>query len=110
MALCHAPAILARNRGIVRANLALADAFFARHAGLFTHNRPLAGPIGFHKIHIDGPMEGFCERLAREAGVLLLPGSVYGMDAPYFRMGYGRRNFGENLARFESWLAEAKLD
>ena len=110
MALRHAPAILARNRGIVRANLALADAFFARHAGLFTHNRPPAGPIGFHKIHIDGPMEGFCERLAREAGVLLLPGSVYGMDEPYFRMGYGRRNFGENLARFEAWLAEAKLD
>ena len=110
VALRHAPAILARNRGIVRANLALADAFFARHAGLFTHNRPLAGPIGFHKIHIDGPMEGFCERLAREAGVLLLPGSVYGMDEPYFRMGYGRRNFGENLARFEAWLAEAKLD
>ena len=109
-ALRHAPALLARNRAIVRANLALADAFFARHAGLFIHNRPLAGPVGFHRLNIDGPATEFCERLARQAGVLLLPGNVYGVDEPYFRMGYGRRNFGENLAHFEAWLAEAKMD
>lgn len=110
IALRHAPAILARNRGIVRANLALADAFFARHAGLFMPNRPLAGPVGFHRLHINGPAVEFCECLARQAGVLLLPGNVYGVDEPYFRMGYGRRNFGENLAHFEAWLAETGQD
>lgn len=109
LALRHGPAILARNRAIIRENLRISDAFFSRHADLFVYNRPRSGPIAFHKIRISEPIEEFCETLAAEAGVLLLPGSVYEVDGPYFRMGYGRRSFGENLARFEAWLA-ARLD
>jgi hypothetical protein len=36
--------------------------------------------------------------------VLLLPGTVF--DQPrHIRFGYGRRNFPEALAQFESWLS-----
>ena len=49
-------------------------------------------------------MSDFCESLAHEAGVLLLPGSVYGIKEPYFRMGYGRKTFAVHLAKFEEWL------
>lgn len=109
LALRHGPAILARNRAIISENLRISDAFFSRHADLFVYNRPRSGPIAFHKIRISTPIREFCETLARESGVLLLPGSVYEVDGPYFRMGYGRRSFGENLARFEAWLADKKL-
>ena len=106
MALRHGEHLLAKNRGIISENLKTADAFFARHAHLFTYNRPQAGPIGFPRIRLSEPVADFCERLAHEAGVLLLPGSVYGIKEPYFRMGYGRKSFAAHLARFEEWLVE----
>ena len=82
VALRHAPASLARNRGVVRANLALADAFFARHADLFTHNRPQAGPIGFHKIHIDGPVEGFASAWRVRPGYCSCPAAFTAWTSP----------------------------
>jgi len=109
VALRHGPALLKKNRQIIAENLKTADAFFARHANLFVYNRPMAGPIGFPRIRIGEPASGFCERLAHEAGVLLLPGSVYGISEPYFRMGFGRKSFAAHLARFEQWLATQGL-
>ena len=104
VALRHGPELLGKNRRIIAENLQTADAFFARHAHLFTYNRPQAGPIGFPRMQVSEPMSDFCESLAHEAGVLLLPGSVYGIKEPYFRMGYGRKTFAVHLAKFEEWL------
>ena len=109
VALRHGPELLEKNRRIIAENLQTADAFFARHAQLFTYNRPQAGPIGFSRIQVCEPMNDFCERLAHEAGVLLLPGSVYGIKEPYFRMGYGRKTFAAHLAKFEEWLVSKRL-
>lgn len=58
---------------------------------MFLHNPPQAGPIAFHGLRPDfvarfGSALAFCEHLAQSAGVLLLPGNVYDMDAPYVRM------------------------
>jgi len=40
----------------------------------------------------------------KDSGVLLLPGTVYDYPGKYFRMGYGRANFEENLKHFEAYL------
>ena len=109
VALRHGVHLLAKNRAIISENLKTADVFFDRHARLFTYNRPQAGPIGFPRIRLNEPVCDFCERLAHEAGVLLLPGSVYGIKEPYFRMGYGRKTFAAHLARFEEWLVKKGL-
>ena len=109
VALRHGPELLAGSRNVIAQNLQIADAFFARYAHLFTYNRPQAGPIGFPHMRIDEPMGDLCEKLAHEAGVLLLPGSVYGIKEPYFRMGYGRKTFAAHLARFEEWLVKKGL-
>ena len=87
-----------------------------RHGGVLflrglQHNPPQAGPIAFHGLRPDfvarfGSALAFCEHLAQSAGVLLLPGNVYDMDAPYVRMGYGRANFAENLAVLDGWLQQ----
>ena len=37
-------------------------------------------------------------------GVMLLPGGNYDMDGRYFRLGFGRRNMPECLARFEEYI------
>lgn len=103
LALRHRARLAARNRSIVLSNLALLDAFLERHADALSWVRPTAGPIGFARVHGVDDTTGFCGRLATEAGVLVLPGAVY--DEPgHVRLGYGRANMPEALARFEHWL------
>lgn len=109
VALRRGEALLARSLGIIKENLRLGEAFFARWAGLFSPRPPQCGPIAFHKMELEEPIGAFCERLVDEAGVLLLPGSVYAVEGPYFRMGYGRANFAENLAVFERWLEKSGM-
>lgn len=100
VALRHRGRLINRNVGIIRRNLALLDDFFDRHRDRFAWHRPKAGPIGFPRL-ISGNVEDFCRRLRDEKGVLLLPGSLYDHPGPHFRIGFGRRDFGEGLGRME---------
>jgi aspartate/methionine/tyrosine aminotransferase len=104
LALRHADTLVRRNVQIIRSNLALLDGFFARHAGRFDWVRPQAGPIAFPRL-LDGDVERFCDRLRADAGVLLLPGTIYDYPGGHFRLGFARRNMPDALARFEEWLA-----
>jgi aspartate/methionine/tyrosine aminotransferase len=107
LALRNRAALIARNLQIVRRNLPMLEAFVARHADTFEWIRPNAGPIGFPRIKRISNVDRFCERVA-EAGVLLLPGSVY--DQPeHVRVGFGRLNMPEALERLEAQLAGAGL-
>lgn len=106
IALRHGNAILKKNIGIIKNNLEISDKFFSRNKELFLYNRPMAGPIAFHKINIDMPVLQFCNDLIEKKGVLLLPGDVFDYQEPYFRMGYGRGDFSENLEVFEEYLDE----
>jgi aspartate/methionine/tyrosine aminotransferase len=88
---------------IVHRNLPQLSAFFSRHTELFEWTPPNAGTIGFVRFKPQQDVQEFCEQLVHEAGVLLLPGSVF--DEPrHVRFGFGRRNMPESLAQFESWL------
>lgn len=54
-------------------------------------------------------MAAWCDKVNREAGILLLPGSVYehpGLtDAGHFRLGMGRKDFPAGLAALNEFLA-----
>ena len=104
IALKHGEKILTKNRKLIEKNLEVSDRFFNKYQHLFRYNRQQAGPIAFHEMKIDWPIEAFCEQLVKDSGVLLLPGSVYDYKGKYFRMGYGRANFEENLKHFEEYL------
>lgn len=104
VALRHRHELLHRNRELVHRNLALLDGFFIRHAA-FQWVRPTAGPIGFPRIEGVNDVDGLCARLA-EAGVLLLPGSVYDMPG-HVRVGFGRANLPEALDRLDEALISA---
>ncbi|MBU1244016.1 aminotransferase class I/II-fold pyridoxal phosphate-dependent enzyme [Myxococcota bacterium] len=107
LALRHADAILARNLGIVKDNLALLDAFFSNHASRFEWTRPIAGPIAFPRLRGGRDADAFCADLVEKAGVMLLPGSLYGPEyAASFRLGFGRRNLPEALSRLEAHLKQ----
>jgi aspartate/methionine/tyrosine aminotransferase len=54
---------------------------------------------------LNGEIEEFCDSLVREAGVLLLPGSMYDDSRNHFRLGLGRKNLPQALQRLEKYLS-----
>lgn len=95
--------LIERNVGLIKQNLAVIDELFARHADLFSWVRPQAGSMGFPR-YLGGNVETFCDKLVKEAGVLLLPGSVYDDSRNHFRLGLGRKNLPEAVEKLEEYL------
>ena len=109
IALKSSARILDRNRGICAGNLQLLSRFFAKHRDRFEWYEPDGGCVAYPR-YLAGDVEEFCRRLVQNAGVLLLPASMYRSDllaAPdgRFRIGYGRRGMDEALAAFDTALA-----
>ncbi|XXF79460.1 aminotransferase class I/II-fold pyridoxal phosphate-dependent enzyme [Myxococcaceae bacterium GXIMD 01537] len=99
--------VLARSRNILAANLALLDGFFERHARFFHWVRPRAGSVAFPRLKSDLPVAEFTHQLVKTEGVLLLPGDVYDFPGNHFRLGLGRTNLPEALARLERFCHAA---
>jgi aspartate/methionine/tyrosine aminotransferase len=92
--------LTARSRKIIHDNLQTADAFFERWPDLFVWRRPAAGSVAL--VGLNAPSaEAYCQALARDAGVLLLPSTRLGYGDGHVRMGFGRLNFRECLAQLE---------
>lgn len=107
LALKHRHRLIERNLGIIRENLTMLDGFFARHAELFHWHRPKAGPVAFPGIYWDGDVEHFCADLVNAKGVLLAPGSYFGCEgSSHFRIGFGRKDMPECLAKLEEYIKE----
>jgi aspartate/methionine/tyrosine aminotransferase len=103
LAMRHRQKLAERNVSIMKSNLALVDGLFARRPDLFSWVRPQAGSIAFPRL-LQGDVEQFCDRLVRDAGVLLLPGWVYDDHGNHFRLGFGRRNLPQAIERLEEFL------
>jgi aspartate/methionine/tyrosine aminotransferase len=103
LALRHREKLVARNMEIIAANLDLLDPFFARRADRFAWQRPQAGSIGFPQL-IGEDVDGFCQDLVEKTGVLLLPGTLYGVPGNHFRIGFGRKNLPNALPHLEAFL------
>jgi aspartate/methionine/tyrosine aminotransferase len=105
MALRAGETITGRNRALVGANLALADAFFTKWEAVFRWLPPAAGSVAFPQWLGAGSVEAFCEDVLRRESVLLLPGSVFEAEGDHFRIGLGRRDFPVALGRLDAYLA-----
>jgi len=103
VALRQRQALIARSLATIRANLALLDGFFARRAARFSWTRPMAGPVGFPRL-LGEDIDAFSDRLVRQAGVLLLPGTIFDDPGNHFRLGFGRKNLPEALEKLEEFL------
>ncbi|GAB3941213.1 pyridoxal phosphate-dependent aminotransferase [Kribbella albertanoniae] len=103
--------LLTRNRGIVAANLPLFTAFFDRYPDLFEFTAPDGGCVTYPRYLGPDGVEAMCESLVEQAGVLLLPSSIYSStltETPTdrFRIGLGRQNPGPALAAWADWLEQ----
>ena len=96
--------IVVKNLGLIRGNLKLLDEFFAKHEYKFSWVRPKAGTIAFPKLMGGTDSLEFCEKLVKDAGIMLLPSTVYGYDNKHIRLGFGRENMPEVLKYFEDYL------
>jgi aspartate/methionine/tyrosine aminotransferase len=96
--------VLARSLRIVADNLAILDDFFRRRADRFSWIPPRGGSIAFPRLLDETPIDDFAAKLVEAEGVLLLPGSQFGHPGNHFRIGFGRENLPEALARFEAYL------
>lgn len=102
--------IFARNRALTSANLDLLGAFFARHPGRFEWYEPDGGCIAYPRYLGNDGAEAFCAALVEQAGVLLLPASMYRSDLVQtpqdrFRIGYGREGMAQALEALDAFLA-----
>ena len=103
IALRHGDQIVEQCRALVLDNLPLLDRFMQRRSDTFRWVRPSAGPVGFAQVLSRADVSGWCETLAARAGVLLLPGVVYG-EPEHVRFGFGRANLARALERLEEHL------
>jgi aspartate/methionine/tyrosine aminotransferase len=97
-------AVLDRSRAIVAANLPLLDRFFAERSSWFSWVRPRAGSVAFPRLTVPGlSIDEFAAELVEAEGVLLLPGSRFGVAGEHFRIGFGRTDLPVALAGLESF-------
>ena len=87
IALRHKEAILERNRGIVRRNLAILDQWIGNNAH-FRYTKPQAGTTALVYYDYDIPSYEFCRRLYDETGSFVTPGDCF-EEPGSFRIGYG---------------------
>ncbi|UWR24067.1 aminotransferase class I/II-fold pyridoxal phosphate-dependent enzyme [Sulfitobacter sp. S190] len=87
--------ILARNRALLKENVALAQDLFMDFPGLVDFRAPQGGCVAFPRYNGADGVETFCRNLLEQSGVLLLPASIYTSDVAetpqrHFRIGLGR--------------------
>ncbi len=101
--------VLGRSLRIVRDNLALLDDFFRRRSATFSWVRPRAGSVAFPRLVGDRDVDAFAAQLVEREGVLLLPASQFGYPGNHFRLGFGREDLPDALARLETFADEASV-
>lgn len=107
IALRNRATILTRNLTIIKNNLSLYEAFFAKYSDLFSWYRPNAGPITLVKIKFDMDDLLLAEAVLKDKGVLLLPGEVYDYKG-FFRIGLGRKTIPKALEKFEEYIIDKR--
>lgn len=93
----------------INRNLSLLDKFFSDHQDKFEWIRPKAGTICFPKLKTKTTSQEFCQKVVNEAGIMLLPSTVYDYDDRHFRVGFGRENMPEALSKLEEYLSKVEM-
>lgn len=94
--------LVARAEAIVKENVAHFDAFFAKHADRFSWRIPKAASVAL--VDLKEPADAFVDRIVKETGVLLLPGSAFGIERSCVRIGLGRRGTKKGLEVLDATL------
>jgi aspartate/methionine/tyrosine aminotransferase len=105
IALQNTQQLVQRNLDIIRENTAIAADFFEKHSDKFACYLPKAGSIAFPEWRGPGTVEQLAQGLLDQQGVMIVPGHLFDVPSKHFRIGLGRRNFGEALGRVDAFLS-----
>jgi aspartate/methionine/tyrosine aminotransferase len=105
MALERRQTILARQRERLGTNLAVLKGFMKTHADTFRWRPPSAGSVCFTGLRRPEGARSFCRRLAQEAGIMLLPATVFQYGNAHVRIGFGRDSLPDVLERLANHLS-----
>src|SRR5207247_2833291 len=100
LTLKHRDRIAQRTQAIVRSNLETARAWFAEHAAVVSWTPPRGGLLALMRYALEIPSLELSNLLAEKHGVMLAPGSAFGVEH-YLRIGIGQQpeTFAEGLRR-----------
>jgi len=98
IALRNRERIIERHVRRIRANIDQLAELAAAHPGLIELRPTRASSVCFPRLLTDEPALSFCERIAREAKIMIVPSEVFGYGEHHLRLGLGRENFGEALS------------
>lgn len=106
IALRNRDQIIARNIKRAQENLKLLQAFFQKHEKLFEWEAPTAGFITYPRFRENINVDQWVEDLIEEQGVIVIPGSKFDDSHGHFRIGFGRENMPQALARFAAFVGK----
>ena len=111
LALRHREKISERTQEIVRRNLEMAAAWFAENAEVVSWTPPRGGLLALMRYAFDIPSLELANRLAEKYGVMLAPGSAFGVEH-HLRMGIGQLpdTFAEGLRRTAACFADLRAE
>ena len=106
LALAHQPAILDRNRSIVRTNLAILDQWVQKEP-LLSYVKPQSGATALVCYDLDIPSREFCLALYQQTGAFVTPGDCFGQPHS-MRIGYAcaKETLEQGLAAISAFLRE----
>jgi len=108
MAIAKNASLISASRELIRGNLEAFERFLVEKPGWFQWAPPPSGCISFAKVvhpHVTHVTK-WCEELA-ERGILFLPGEYISPEwAGYVRIGFGRKDFQDNLRVLAACLDE----
>lgn len=110
VALRHSDAILSRNRGIVRENLAILDAWVQQEPRIRYH-KPEAGTTAMLYYDLDIPSYEFCTRMYHESGAFVTPGDCF--EEPFsMRIGYAcdKETLEDGLAAMSAFIRKLEKE
>jgi aspartate/methionine/tyrosine aminotransferase len=103
--------VIGRNVALLKDNLKAVESFFAEYPGRFQWYRPDGGCVAFPRYVGAEGVETFCRRLVEEAGIVLLPASIYRSSLnptspDRFRIGFGRTYTKDGLNEMRKFLTK----
>ena len=95
-----------RSKSIILKNLTLCGDFLGQFPDVFVWRRPRAGSVAFvelnlSKIGFDSATD-YCHHLARQHGIVLLPGRCLGSEDRFVRFELGRQSFETSLKAYSN--------